>query len=352
MTTYKRHQCLVASEIRKLADESRRIDPTDEVLTRTMLSMERLVSERFSKGKRLDGGRLRSLLARIDDIFREQVRPIRFHSERVEPTRVHPKGDAYEVCYVGVKRRADSVPGFDTLYQLFSFRLYATRKKVVLALESLPYAFQYHAAERLMERAENVDSAFWQIACDLAEWVPLIKRGEYFATRHNGGEFHVPVMGTAGMLIGEFAPRVPSTSDRVTIMDGEGTSQGSRPRREGDQKGMYVGTTFINRFIMRPNQAYAMNLVSCWRDRFADELPPVVDDILWGSRFLTPQTVMSGEACASAVAIFDDGIVRRALHPDWKVNRIIESDWSLPLGRWAHEQYRKATEHGRITRAA
>lgn len=340
MLQMRRHQGLEIAGIRKLVSESRGMETTDEVLTSTMAAMEKLVEERFSKGKKLDGGRLKNLLKSCDDIFHDRIRPIRAHVNSVAPTRVHPKADAHEVCYVGVKRQSKPVPGFDTLYQLFSFRLYATRKSVSMSLQSLPYAFQYHAAERLMERAENVDTAFWQIAADLAEWSSFIRRAEYFAKNVNGGALSIPVMGTAGMLIGQFAPLVASPSDRLVFADGTRLLIGVPSRADEAQRQMFVGVTFINRFIMRPNQAYAMSLLTDWRARFSDTYTPSIADSVWDRRVLTSQSPLCEESKASLSTILDDPTVRRALHPDWKVNKIIDSDWGLPLGDWAHERYK------------
>lgn len=340
MISMKRHHSLEASGIRKLVAESRGMETTDAVLTSTMTAMEKLVMERFSKGKKLDGGRLQNLLKSCDAIFRDRIRPIRYHSETLPATKVHPKGDAYEVCYVGVKRLAADLANYDELYQLFSFRLHVTRKSVSISLESLPYAFQYHAAERLMERAENVDTAFWQIASDLAEWSTMLKKSEYFARRHNEGSMSVPIMGTAGILIGEFAPRATSPSDRKVVIDGIGLRLCRLSVREGSQSHMFVGKTFIGRFVMRPNQAYSMKLLTDWRAAHSETYCPTVSDTVWERRHLTPQAVLSGEAVSALVSILDNPILRRSLHPDHLVNRIVQSDWDLPLGEWAHDRYR------------
>lgn len=350
MLNMRRHQSLEIAGIRKLVSESRGMETTDEVLTSTMSAMEKLVESRFSKGKKLDGGRLQNLLHSCNDIFTDRIRPIRMHTNSIPPTRTHPKSEAYELCYVGVKRQSKPVPGFDTLYQLFSFRLYATRKSVSLSLESLPYAFQYHAAERLMERAENVDTAFWQIASDLTEWSSFIRRAGYFSKTVNNGELALPVMGTAGMLIGQFAPCVFSPSDRLVVSDGTrlltGVPSLASPRQ------MFVGVTFINRFIMRPNQAYAMNLLTEWRERFSETYTPSIADTVWDQRYLSKPSPLCEESKTALSAILGDETVRRALHPDWRINKIIDSDWLLPLGAWAHDRYRDCGSERRAATAA
>lgn len=337
-----RHHSLTATGIRKLVSEASAMNTTDAVLSSTITRIEKLVSGRFEKGKKLDSPRLRNLAKSCDDIFHEHIRPIRVWSRHVEPTRAHPKADAYEACYVGVKRQTAKIKDYRDLYQLFSFRIYANRKLVVVSLESLPYAFEYHAAERLMERAENVETAFWQIASDVAEWSPLIRGAEYFATRVNRNDFSIPIMGKTGMLIGGYTPRISSPSDRSLIINATGVHIVSRVREECSQKQMFVGETFISRFLMRPNQAYAMKLMTDWRETHEENYAEVIPELLWQQRMLAPRVALSDETKRGLATILDDAILRRALHPDPEVNRIVESDWMLPLGDWAHDRYRKS----------
>lgn len=189
---HMRHQGLEVSGIRKLVSEREKIDAV-EGLTKVLISnFDRLILGKFAKGRRLSFDELRSVFKQADEVFRQKTTAVATSFHHVPGTFARPKSFAAESLYLGVRRMKNPPPGFHDVYQLFGFRLLGTAKCVMLEVDYLPLAFQYHAAERLMERVRDTDAAFLDVARSLAEWSVLLKKAQYTATGKIDGFLNIP----------------------------------------------------------------------------------------------------------------------------------------------------------------
>lgn len=329
-----RHQHLEIGRIQALVAEHRRVETTDAALKALSAAVEAKIYPRFSAGRKLTKEAIVGLLENCDAAIRAAFDPIAERSVHLPPTKARPKSDIWSRSYVGVKRMETRVAGYDTLYQPFVFRVVASRKTVSVTVRNLQVAFQYHAAERLLERSRTADHAFRAIAADLADWSRFLMLAERVSIRECAGDFGIPSAEGSGMYLGEFH-KTSAPYGKTVFFDSRGRDEWKISYEQGDPR-LYVVRTFVDRFHLRPTQLYAMNRISAWRELYATEFGEANDEVLFGRGLSNSdcRTKFEGDCRIELDAIMADPVILRAMHPDLAMCRIRPEDFALPLGRW------------------
>jgi hypothetical protein len=337
-----RHQGLEISGIRKLVTEREKIDAVDG-LTKVLISnIDRLIADRFAKGRRLSFTELRTVFQQADDVFRQKTSAVATSFTHVPGTFARPKSFAAESLYLGIRRMKTPPNGFYDVYQLFAFRLLGSAKCVMLEVEYLPLAFQYHAAERLLERVRDTDAAFLDVAKALAQWSLVIKKAQYTAVHRIGGFLNIPAVDNRGALLGEYVSQLPEPA--VSIEYNERGGFESRWAAPTLRHSMFIVSTFVDRFVLRPNQLFSMNLLTDWKSRLSEEYERVNSGLLWPATMAHPRiTCLDKHALDGLDTVLGNPELLRAMHPEKEVNRTQSSDYQLPLGAWALEASRPAS---------
>jgi hypothetical protein len=225
------------------------------------------------------------------------------------------------------------VEGFDDFYQLCSMRVYATRKNLRVDFIAHPAAFQYHAAERLMERAIGVDDALDCLGRSLTEWLPFIYHAE--GGLMTDGACCAPVRENAGMMVGEFTDQVIGSAIRYDF--GRHTRRTPTAPKFFALDRTFMARTFLGRTQLRPAQAHAMKLLSNWRADFGDACQSDSESILWPWS-LDDDFESGSEGFESAAAALDQVIENpdfiRSMHASPGRSGSLPSDDLLDLGAW------------------
>ena len=330
-----RHQGLEADRIRRLTADAESVNKTDKAISRLVSSLLAEIDRHFRQGKRIPAGRLFSMFAYFDGFILDKMNPIDARYREIQPTRARPNGGEIEGSYVCVKKTRHPVAGLDDLYQLFTLRLYMTRKYATIDIVELPAVFQYHAAERFMERTDGLQPAFHEIAQNLADWYFVIQHARDVVGEATGGNLAIPAIDGGGTLLGKFE----SIAGRVGIQhrfDRNG-AQSFPIVVPGAAEPFFVAKTFMDWRFLRPVQSYAMNLLSQWRADNADEFMATRDDLLWPFTFRSAQEAPPafGESCGDDLHdILLDPCVVRAMHRDREAYPTRPEDYDLPLGPW------------------
>jgi hypothetical protein len=334
-----RHQGLAISGIRKLVSECALLDEMHGSTNALVSSFDKIVGGRFAKGRRLPFAELRAVAKQADVLFREKTTPVDCQLRHWPGTLAKPKSFSVDAVYIGVRRMPEQPRGFHDVYQLFTFRLAGFTKFVRIEIDYLPLAFQYHAAERLMERASGTEAAFLEIARSLADWSLFLRHAQYMSKSQNGGFMNIPALENSGVLLGEYLDRPPEAGRSI-----EYTEEGSfeTPGFTGfSRMSMFVVSTFVDRFAMRPNQLYAMNRMTKSRADHEDDYERVRSSLIWPGSIGNPSFDSLGKPALDSVSsVLNDPDVVRAMNPDKSVNMTLPRDFLLPLGDWAHEAYR------------
>ncbi|MCZ7860984.1 hypothetical protein O9X98_06160 [Agrobacterium salinitolerans] len=337
-----RHQGLEVSSIRKLVSEREKIDAVDGLTKVLIANFDKLIGDKFERGRRLSFEQLRAVFRQADDVFRQKTASVACSFDQFPGTPARPKSFAAEALYMGIKRMSQPPPGFRDVYQLFAFRLLGSAKCVRLGIDYLPYAFQYHTAERLMERVRDTDAAFLDVARALAAWSLFIKRVQYTAINQIGGFMSVPAIDDRGALLGEYVNQQPESGIEIEY-NNEGAME-FRRRIPAAKCQIYIVSTFVDRFVLRPNQLYAMNLLTDWKLRYAEDYAHATAAWVWPGASGNPIVAcLDKETETALVPILTDADFIRAMNPDKTVNCLQPRDWQLPLGAWAHDAPRRAT---------
>ena len=326
-----RHSDLDALKIRCLVKSSEGLPERANSVFQMFVDISDIVKERFGKNKRLADGVLEKIVAACDDAM-TRFKPLSCRYDHRPATRARPKGERFESCY-SLLIQPRRIEGFDDFYQLCSMRIYATRKNLRIDFIVHPAAFQYHAAERLLERAIDVDDALDRLGRSLSEWLPYIYEAE--GGLMTDGACCVPVGENTGMMIGEFTDQKLGAAIRYDF----GKHSGPMPKTPGyfALNRTFVARTFVSRMQLRPSQAHAMKLLSDWNAEFGSACRRNSETILWPWSMDDDleSDCDSFEVPAAALRqIIKNPVFVRSMHRSPEHSRSLPSNFSLAIGDW------------------
>lgn len=329
-----RHDNLDAEKIRSLVKASEGTSERNDLLSNLIEAIGLIVVKRFALNRKLPGKTLELLFKHCDSVIRDRFRPLDYQHDRKPSTRTHPKGEQLESCYSMLVHLSGRENGFYDLYQLVSVRLFATRKFFRIDVIAHPAAFQYHAAERLMERTMGVEDALDVLGRNLSKWIPFISEAELRLPTDGG--CCVPVEYNAGMLVGEFTNKLAVGAMRYDF-NKNGVDTTPLRMNPGHMRA-FVARTFVSRHQLRPAQAYAMKLLTNWDqqneiDRHENEI-----NMLWPWSFNNDNGAEVGglgrHALEELDLVMEDPVFVRSMHAATEHSRSQPSDDLLDLGDW------------------
>lgn len=322
-----RHRNLMADGIRALTSNARQVSCAQDVISGVWKTITAEVDRHYARGRRIAPNTMRALYESFDEIVMNSLQIVDCRLRETSATATKPKGAAIDVSYVGVMKKEES-DGYPDLYELFTLRIVLKSKVVKLHLHPHPITFQYHAAERLVERVEGQTLPFEMIAAELADW--SLALWEVFRVSGNSEDLHLslPCMEGKGMLAGRFvdlpmSPIFGTTNNRSGRF---GNIMGSKDEKAAH----FVVKTFVGQDRLRPEQVAALNRVARWRMVNKTEYMDARDASLWDVDFYdngyaVPE--MGDKPRADLVAILEDPAFKRAM-----TTRTLEAGGSLPRG--------------------
>lgn len=261
-----KHKNLDAPRIRNLVREDAVTGKFDDASVAMFSDLLLYLGGIFDRGRRLRAEELKTVMDIVDSRIREGFLVVRSGKSNIPPTRIKPKGESYENRYIAVHRiEANS-------YILVAYRLLGTRKVIRLEQAALPIGFTYHAAERMLERAADVEMAFRQIAESLLEYMVFTKLGEVPCVKNLACDLLIPDVGGHGALLGGIyeVERKPERFD--FRIEGMFTSH---PKPFWGLSTRFVAHTFIGTSQMREEQIALSDAIRAWkegRQSFNDDL--------------------------------------------------------------------------------
>lgn len=254
-----RHSGLDGDKIRRLVGEADKLAGTYGILNHMIDELEEWVLPKFAGGKRLGDGIVKELVEGMQIVSRQYLTPIEEDFIHRPATLARPKGEEMGMAFL-VAQPITGVPRCDDLYQLMSFRAHATRRAFRLDIAAHPFAFQYHTAERMMERLHEADATFRLSATDLSNWSPALAHLD--RSGEENPNFVFPSADGSGLHLGEFIDH-----DIATYASIEYNVHGKKVHHYGTARAsrLYVARTFVDRYQLREEQTAAAEALARWR---------------------------------------------------------------------------------------
>lgn len=272
-----KHGNLEASAIRGLVAE-------DTLAKRVSLAMRDLYSKLddtikpfFIDGRKLRGTDLKVMFHDCCQQVASIAPPIDQDFTFREQTRAKPKGEAYQARFVGVKR-IENVPSDVDYYQIFNFTIFASRKTVTLDFQGQPFAFQYHTAERLLERGIDREKAILRLGETLYGWSTALLEAKGYSEANFEKRMVIPMGDKSGLLLGDFVSSDIYHGMR-RIYDGKGC------REQGVHVGgfdfMFLARTFVGEHMLSEAQTALSRRLSDWHTAHVEEIQETNRALLW-----------------------------------------------------------------------
>lgn len=328
-----RHRELTIDEIRLLTADAASVDHSREGMAWVQSAIEKVVGQHFYRGRRISHQQCKALAEELDGLVQRRMAPLDIRDRERRPTMARPKGGAVETSYVGVLRMKD-VPNFDRLYSLYTLRATITSRAIEVEYSTLPLAFTYHVAERLMLRSKNASDAIHEVGSELADWSVLLSKADG-RDQFSHNFMAVPFMDRRGALLGEYV-NLRETENFLVRYDCDGASvRESQPWLKTRRH--FLVRTFVDRYKLRPNQSHAMRLLETWRREYEADYMEARDQYVWKTTLDRPFPAIPefGDECSTMLdRVLDDDALVRAMHPDRSVNAPTARDFRMQLGEW------------------
>ncbi len=327
-----RHDSLDVEKIRNLVKSNEGFSRRHDLLAGAVGLIKVTARSHFSSGGGLTSKALGAFFRVCDGVIRNDAfRPLQYSFDRKMVT------TARQARY-SMLVPMSAAEGFDDLYQLVSVHLWGTKKSLRLDVILHPMAFQYHAAERLMERTNGVDDALDLLGANLSKWMPFAALADTALPTEGG--FCLPVGDNTGMMIGEFTDKLRSYALRLKV-----DKQGVDERHLRIDRRFFVARTFVSRHQLRPAQAYAMNLLTEWAGKHECERHEIESRLLWPWSFGSEESAdieYSGDTAFDELDhIMKNPVLIRSMHAGADKSRTQFSDDLLDLGVWGAEDFEK-----------
>lgn len=233
-------------------------------------------------GRKFKGNNVKELFSRCCEIFETKMPVIDRDISYREPTRTRPKGEAYQARYVGFKQ-IENADARTEQYQLFNFTIFASRKKILLTFQEQPFSFQYHTAERLLERTETKKDALKRLAEAIYTWSTAILESKGHSYKSIQRKLAYPMPDGTGLLLGDFLDRnIHYGCTRFY------DQMGARERgiSVGNYDFMFLARTFVGNSLLSDNQLQLSNRLLSWLQKHADHNHQINRKLFWRSYML------------------------------------------------------------------
>lgn len=272
----QKHRTITADAIRSLVSEDAAAQRVAAEIPEIYGALDRAIKPFFQNGRKLKGEELRQLFENCIEHFKRMAPPVDYDSAFRPPTRTRPKGEAYQARFVSAKRIENSLNGREQ-YQLFAFTIFASRKAVVLDYQEHPITFQYHTAERLLERSQEKASAIWRLANAVYKWSAVIILAQKHSLADLDSRMLLPLE-ESGILLGDYVPRSLFSGTRRTY-DANGCREQKAKMENTDYT--FLARTFVSVGMLRPEQIKLMNDMNTWEESHSAENLDCIRSHFW-----------------------------------------------------------------------
>lgn len=274
-----KHRNIDAEAIRHLVREDANAARVSEEMTSIYQALDDAIKPFFITGKKLKGDDLRAMFEECCDRFIQISLPVDQDRSFRAPTRTRPKGEAYQARFVGVKRIENSPTGTEQ-YQLFGFSIFASRKTVILDFQEQPFAFQYHTAERLLERNSEKVNALHRLGAAVYAWSATILLARQYALKELDNRLVLPMQDNTGILLGDYIERSIYSGKRRCY---EYSSCREQDRFIANLNFGFLARTFVSNGMLRDDQRLLMDQLVAWQQEFRDQNLASIRSHFWRS---------------------------------------------------------------------
>jgi hypothetical protein len=274
-----KHRNIEATAIRSLVHEDATAATVADEINAIYDTLDEVIKPAHINGRKLKGDVLRSV---FDECCRRLVTmadPIDSDQSFRAATKTRPKGEAYQARFVGFKRVEDS-PAKHEQYQLFNFRIFASRKLVRIDYQQQPFAFQYHTAERLLERGQEKRGALRRLAVSVYKASAMLMAAQKYSTDKLSGRMIAPMSDGAGLLLGDYINKSVSSGKRRTYDHSSCRDNGINIAGSDIT---FLARTFVSNGMLRPDQLKLAKAISEWQTDYNSENLRAVRDFFWRS---------------------------------------------------------------------
>jgi hypothetical protein len=290
MSNMLKHRNIDAAAIRNLVKEDAGAAKVSQNLVDIYNMLDATIKPFFITGKKLRGDDLRTMFNECCTRFLQMCTPVDEDRSFREATRTKPKGEVYQARFVSFKRIEASLNDTEQ-YQLFNFRIYASRKYVVLDFQEQPFAFQYHTAERLLERGTEKKDSLYQLASSVYRYAAFILAIKRFASDKLDSRLVLPLAGATGVLLGDFIDRSVYSGKRRQYNH---TSCVEREQLVANFDFCFLARTFVSNGMLGDDQRELMHSIEEWRHKFDNQNIAAIRDHFWRSDMREDRVDWSG----------------------------------------------------------
>lgn len=274
-----KHRNISADSIRSLVQEDTGAAAVADEITAIYDTLHEVITPTHINGRKLKGDVLSSVFEECCNRFVNMSNPIDADRSFREATRTRPKGEAYQARFVSFKRIEDSLSKHEQ-YQLFNFRIFASRKLVRIEYQQQPFAFQYHAAERLLERGQEKQGALRRLAESVYRASAILLAAQKYSTEKLDRRMIVPMSDGSGLLLGDYISKSVSSGKRRTYDHSSCRENGINIAGSDTT---FLARTFVSNGMLRPDQLKLTQDIAKWQTDYNSENLRAARDFFWRS---------------------------------------------------------------------
>lgn len=247
-------------QIQALAAKRDDANQVKNSINHVIVRLFELVKIKFSKGTRLTSADLDEVFSDIDALMTARYQSFHAIRKSIPATRVHPKGAKKETIYLSLLYDPEI-----RCYELTSFRLTGTSRKLGYMFSILPFAISEHAVQRLMERVPGEADALEVITRNTINWLLHLMPLTMVAEQRNRNHMAIPAEGL-GLLFGDFIPTVELDRAAGQTWDHLGAVD-TTPNVKLINGPTYLVKTFVHAPRLRPEQLSSMERMVAYEQR-------------------------------------------------------------------------------------
>lgn len=273
----RKHQNIDREAIANLVNENRLTLDIARQIKAFYDELDAIIAPFSVSGRKFKGDDLKDLFSGCCEHFETKMPILDRDVTYREPTKTRPKGEAYQARYVGFKQIEDANARTEQ-YQLFNFSIFASRKKIELAFQEQPFTFQYHTAERLLERAESKKDALRRLAEAMYIWATPILESKRHAYKSIDRKLAYPMPDGSGLLLGEFiAQNIYFGSRR--LYDHNGCRE--QTMKVDNYDFMFLARTFVGNSLLADGQLSLAEQLLTWLGKHSEHNHEINRKLFW-----------------------------------------------------------------------
>ncbi len=278
----RKHRNIDRDAIANLVSENVLAGQVFEQINVFYKELDQIIAPYTVRGKKFKGEDIKVLFSKCCDHFENKMPIVDKDTKYREPTKTRPKGEAYQARYVGFKQIKSNDAGTEQ-YQLFNFTIFASRKTIQLTFQEQPFTFQYHTAERLLERAESKRDALRRLAEAMYTWSTAILSSKNHSCASIERKLAYPMPDGSGLLLGDFLDRDIYTGKTRTY-DHSGCFE--RGMTVGSYNFMFLARTFVGNSLLSERQTRLAEQLLSWLEKHRSHNHDINRKLFWRSDML------------------------------------------------------------------